>query len=160
MPSEITAAEYRRRNHAPDQPPDVDLWIPDNEIIMKFDVVPMGKPRMNQGDRYPPFRDVVVRWHSYKDAVGWAARKARFALPDSGFLLIFFLPMPVSWSKTKKSRFRGRPHQQKPDKDNLEKALFDAMRMEDKAIWDSASVKLWSDAGSILVLRRPLLLAR
>ena len=43
----------------------------------------------------------------------------------------------------------GKPHQQKPDKDNLEKALLDALCEDDSYIYDGRVSKYWSDAGYI-----------
>ena len=45
----------------------------------------------------------------------------------------------------------GQPHQQKPDADNLLKALQDAIFDDDCAIWNIQVTKLWSDKGSIEV---------
>lgn len=36
----------------------------------------------------------------------------------------------------------GKPHQSKPDKDNLERALLDALFEDDAHIWDSRARKL------------------
>ena len=44
---------------------------------------------------------------------------------------------------------RGSPHQQKPDKDNLEKGLLDAVLDEDCRVWDSRITKIWGDQGKI-----------
>jgi Holliday junction resolvase RusA-like endonuclease len=46
----------------------------------------------------------------------------------------------------------GRPHQQKPDLDNLLKALVDACYQEDKGIWNYGELKkLWDYKGSIII---------
>jgi hypothetical protein len=71
--------------------------------------------------------------------------------PGNG--LIFELPMPKSWSKKKRDAMRGQKHTQKPDKDNLEKALLDCIYDEDCAHWWSGPVfKIWGDNGSIAVI--------
>jgi Holliday junction resolvase RusA-like endonuclease len=41
--------------------------------------------------------------------------------------LWFWLPMPASWSKRKQAANLWKPHAQKPDIDNLTKAVMDAM---------------------------------
>ena len=44
------------------------------------------------------------------------------------------------------------PHQQKPDLDNLIKALFDAVNEDDSHIWDLRGVsKVWGDDGKIFI---------
>jgi Holliday junction resolvase RusA-like endonuclease len=45
----------------------------------------------------------------------------------------------------------GKPHQSKPDKDNLEKALMDALFTDDSHIWDSRVTKLWGKEGQIII---------
>jgi Holliday junction resolvase RusA-like endonuclease len=59
--------------------------------------------------------------------------------------------MPSSWSKKKRQAMAGKPHQQKPDKDNLEKALMDAIYADDSHIWDSRVTKLWGEEGQIII---------
>lgn len=45
----------------------------------------------------------------------------------------------------------GKPHQKKPDKDNLEKALLDAIFDDDSRIWDGRVSKVWGTTGMITV---------
>lgn len=45
----------------------------------------------------------------------------------------------------------GKPHQQKPDKDNLEKALLDAIFEDDCRIWDGRVSKVWGETGKIII---------
>jgi len=60
--------------------------------------------------------------------------------------------MPKSWGKRKKASMCGKPHQQKPDIDNLLKALFDAVYDDDSKIWQVGGVmKLWDYEGSITI---------
>jgi len=61
--------------------------------------------------------------------------------------------MPPSWSERKKTGFLGMPHKGTPDKDNLEKALVDAVYRgrDDAHVWNTASTKLWSHFGAILI---------
>jgi len=57
--------------------------------------------------------------------------------------------MPKSWSKKKKAEMLGQPHQQKPDIDNLLKALMDAVLPEDSHIYDIRATKYWGNVGGI-----------
>jgi Holliday junction resolvase RusA-like endonuclease len=60
--------------------------------------------------------------------------------------------MPASWSVKKRDKFRGTPHRQKPDLDNLTKALLDAaLPKTDAEIWSLSAFKVWADEGSIEV---------
>jgi Holliday junction resolvase RusA-like endonuclease len=45
----------------------------------------------------------------------------------------------------------GKPHQQKPDKDNLEKSILDAVFDDDSKVWDGRVSKLWGVDGKIVV---------
>ena len=72
-------------------------------------------------------------------------------LPESGYHVTFILPMPRSWSKRKRDDMDGKPHQQKPDKDNLEKAILDAVYADDCCVWDGRATKLWGKEGKIIV---------
>ncbi len=86
--------------------------------MKEYAITPVPKPRMTQRDKWKK-RPVVLRYHAFKDEV----RAAGVELEESGQHIIFVLPMPKSWSKKKQREMVGKPHQQKPDKDNLEKAL-------------------------------------
>lgn len=101
---------------------------------------------MTRRDRWKQ-RPCVTRYHAFKDLV----RIHRVRLPEQGAHVIFVLPMPPSWSERKKDNMIGRPHQQKPDKDNLEKALLDALFNNDAHIWDSRVTKIWGYEGKIII---------
>lgn len=45
----------------------------------------------------------------------------------------------------------GLPHQQRPDLDNLVKAVLDAFFEEDKQIYEIRGAKFWKVKGSILI---------
>ena len=59
--------------------------------------------------------------------------------------------MPKSWSAKKKDRMRGRPHIQRPDLDNVEKAILDGLNRiafaDDEQGWNVVKTKAWGDAG-------------
>jgi Holliday junction resolvase RusA-like endonuclease len=69
-------------------------------------------------------------------------------LPDS-YLSVFHISMPQSWSAKKRDLMRGKPHQQKPDDDNLSKALKDALMKSDQVVYCGAPLKLWADNGKV-----------
>lgn len=111
-----------------------------------YPITPMGKPRMTRGDKYKK-RSVVLRYWAFKEE----CQIRRLALPECCYHLVFVLPMPASWSKKKKAEMYGQPHRGKPDKDNLEKAVLDALFDDDAAIWDGRVTKYWGYEGAILV---------
>jgi hypothetical protein len=95
-------------------------------------------------------RPVVLRYRAYRDALRDLALGERFVFPDAGAAMVFHMPMPESWSKKKRDRMRGQPHRQKPDLDNLEKGVIDALLSEDSGVWHLAgATKLWSDEGAV-----------
>ncbi|MDX6042622.1 RusA family crossover junction endodeoxyribonuclease [Scandinavium lactucae] len=111
-----------------------------------FDITPLGKPRMTRADKWKK-RPEVMRYRAFCDEV----RLKNVSLPECGYHVIFVLPMPPSWSKKKKADYCGKPHQQRPDKDNLEKALLDALFGEDSHIWDGRVSKIWGERGQIII---------
>jgi Holliday junction resolvase RusA-like endonuclease len=117
---------------------------------VKFDVVPMGKPRMTQSDKWKK-RPATDRYWELKNKLKQIAKDNDFVIPDSNYHMIFNIPMPDSWSKKKKIEFNEKPHKQKPDKDNLEKAVLDSLCEEDSYIWDGRVSKYWAYKGSIII---------
>ncbi len=121
-----------------------------NIYSIEFPVDPMGKPRMTQSDKWRK-REVTNRYWELKRQVKQIAEGYKFIMPESNYHMIFYIPMPDSWSKKKKVEFDGKPHQQKPDKDNLEKAILDALCPEDSYVWDGRVSKYWSRNGKIVI---------
>lgn len=115
-----------------------------NELI--YPIVPMGKPRMTRADKWKK-RPEVMRYRAFCDEV----RLRGVVLPESGAHVIFILPMPASWSKKKRQEHNGKPHQQKPDWDNMAKALQDAIYHDDARVWNCQVTKLWGEVGQIII---------
>jgi len=114
--------------------------------MKEYPVTPIGKPRMTQRDKWKG-RDCVKRYHEFKDA----CRLHKVTLNLSQDHVTFILPMPKSWSAKKRANMDGKPHQLKPDIDNLTKALFDAVMDQDCGIWDCRVTKRWGVEGKIIV---------
>lgn len=113
---------------------------------MRYPIKPEPKPRMTRSDKWNK-RDCVLRYRAYCDEV----RARKVYLPEHGARVTFILPMPKSWSAKKKTAMAGTPHQQKPDNDNLLKALCDALYADDSGIWDVRITKLWGYDGEIII---------
>jgi Holliday junction resolvase RusA-like endonuclease len=105
----------------------------------------MGKPRMTRSDKWKR-RACVTKYWNYADEI-----KQYLGEIPQNCLMVFVFPMPISWSKKKKELMKGKPHQQKPDIDNCEKALLDSIYKEDSHIWNVHHLKLWGDEGKILI---------
>lgn len=112
-----------------------------------YNITPVPEPRQSNKDKWNP-KPSVQRYRAFKDLV----RAAKLKLPVSCYHVIFILPMAQSWSNKKKLAMWGQPHQQVPDKDNLEKALLDAVYPDsDSHVWDGRVSKIWGYKGYIIV---------
>ncbi len=84
--------------------------------------------------------------------VSLARLKGLDGLPDSIESIVFYLPMPESWSQKKQNEMRGHPHQSNIDLDNLCKAFLDALCSNDQHIHTIRNLqKVWSDFGQIVL---------
>ncbi|HBL5507391.1 TPA: RusA family crossover junction endodeoxyribonuclease [Enterobacter hormaechei] len=111
-----------------------------------YEITPIGKPRMTQRDRWHK-RPATAAYWAFKAEV----RMLGINLSESGYHITFIIPMPKSWSQKKRAQLNGQAHQQKPDKDNLEKALLDAIFDDDSRVWDGRVTKLWGEKGQIII---------
>ena len=65
--------------------------------------------------------------------------------------------MPVSWSKAKRAKHFGKPHTQKPDGDNVAKAVMDGLTLagvwpDDAVVWSLEIRKVWAVQGYCTIL--------
>lgn len=111
-----------------------------------YQIEPVPAPRQVRSDTWRP-SPAVVRYRQFKDEV----RRLGIQVPEAGATIVFYLTMPPSWSQKKRREMAGRPHQQKPDVDNLLKALLDAIFENDCQVWDIRAIKFWSPEGMIKV---------
>jgi Holliday junction resolvase RusA-like endonuclease len=69
--------------------------------------------------------------------------------------MIASFAVPVSWSKRKRAAMLGRPHTQKPDADNIAKAIKDGLNRiawsDDCQVCDLYVRKVWAEAAGTLV---------
>jgi Holliday junction resolvase RusA-like endonuclease len=106
-------------------------------------VEPMGKPRMTQRDKWAK-RPVVLRYRAFADAVRASAPADMVTAPISVSWKAY-LSMPDSWSQKKKEAHKGRLHQSKPDRDNIDKGILDALWPNDSCIATGTIEKRWDD---------------
>lgn len=133
--------EYRQHIKASDR-------VPQN-ILLLF-INPTPKPRMTQSDRWNK-RPCVMRYWSYKDYLQHEANKSGFTLGPA-FKMTFYISMPATWSKAKKTAMLGKPHQQKPDIDNLVKGVMDSLLPDnDSGVWYQQISKVWALEGAIKI---------
>lgn len=115
--------------------------------MIALNVVPVAKPRMTRSDRWSG-RSCVQQYWAFKDEVRLAMGGREFPHPAH---IVFILPMPASWSEKRKRQHDGQPHCQRPDWDNLAKALTDALFDEDSHLFDIRVTKRWGRQGQILI---------
>jgi len=113
----------------------------------EYDIVPVAKPRMTRRDKWKPSK-AALKYFAYRDEV----KLRKVFIPECNYHVIFILPMPASWSEIQKKEMDGQPHQQVPDKDNLEKGLLDAVYGNDCRVWDGRATKRWGRKGKIIVM--------
>lgn len=115
-----------------------------------FQIAPVAKPRMTQSDRWQQ-RPAVMRYWAFKDCLQRAANETGFTLGEA-FNVTFYLPMPHSWSRAKKARMSGQPHQARPDIDNCVKSTLDCLLpADDSGVWYISARKLWAEQGAIVI---------
>ena len=124
---------------------------------LQIKIKPMGKPRMTQRDKWAK-RPCVTKYWEYKDELN----KAVSARPDIaralrlgnvyGISWVAKIQMPKSWNKLKKSKMRRSYHCQKPDRDNIDKGILDALMKEDSGVAYGTLLKIWVEEESSLDL--------
>lgn len=80
-----------------------------------------------------------MRYFAFRDEV----KRQNVKLENSSHIT-FVMPTKV------KSR-HGKPHQMKPDVDNLYKALSDSVYTQDCELWDMRITKVWGESGAIII---------
>ncbi len=116
-----------------------------------LNVAPMPAPRLNRKSRFNPEKKQLFKaYMAWKKTVQLLAQQAGWE-PTESLHVTFILPMPKSWSKTKRKQMIHTPHRQKPDRNNLMKALEDALYQDDSGVWKSTEEKLWGPEGKIIL---------
>lgn len=101
---------------------------------------------MTRGDKWKS-RPATARYWAFKDEVRWRMKDVSL----DAARVVFFIPMPESWSKKKRAAMLGEPHRQKPDLDNLIKALGDALHEDDSHVAEIHARKVWAESGMIAI---------
>lgn len=87
-----------------------------------FKIKPIGAVRTNHNGHW---KKAAQNYHAWMNELRLYMKVQKFYMPESNFSIFFYIPVSKSWSKKDKLEMIGKPHQQKPDKDNLEKAVMD-----------------------------------
>jgi Holliday junction resolvase RusA-like endonuclease len=103
-----------------------------------YPIEPMAAPRMTRADKWKK-RPVVLAYWKFRAEL--QLQKIEIPIPCR---VVFFMPIPASWSGIKKIAMDGEPHTAQPDLDNLVKALLDALLAQDGHVWSIWAEKRWS----------------
>ena len=127
--------------------------------VRELSINPVAKPRMTRSStwafsnyyngRVDKVPSRILRYLNYVEEL--KILMGDVEIPGKIDMLVFHIPIPKSWSKKKKLTMTGKPHQSRPDIDNLQKAFFDALCKEDSHIWSVFSEKYWGVKGKIIV---------
>ena len=122
-----------------------------------------GKPHAKQRPQfggkvaYTPKRTVTA------EAIICGEAIKHFKTPFDGPVMVDILAVfsvPVSWAKSKKARMLGAAHTQRPDFDNLQKSVCDALNgvayADDSQISEARCRKIWGPVAKTVVTVRPL----
>jgi Holliday junction resolvase RusA-like endonuclease len=86
----------------------------------------------------------LERFNEYKKRLKELADEKQLVIPDAGFSIYYYLPIPKRWTKKKKLAMNGQLHKQLLDIDNITKGIFDVLRPQDKGIAQISGVgKFW-----------------
>ncbi len=102
---------------------------------------------MTQSDKFNK-RPCVIRYRAFADELRLRCNLQGIEITTC-LNAIFTLPMPKSWSNKKKAGMNGKPHQQKPDIDNICKALLDPLLKDDSGVHQLIVSKIWGNEVSI-----------
>ena len=117
-----------------------------------LNIRPVPKPRMTQSDKWNK-RPIVEKYKAFKFELQMLCTISQWK-PKDDLEVTFVIPMPTSWSERKKKKMDGKPHQKRPDLDNLVKAFKDSLLVEDSHIHTYNNMrKVWGRNGAIIVKR-------
>jgi Holliday junction resolvase RusA-like endonuclease len=121
-------------------------------IEFRFDIAPVGAPRLSRRDRWDP-SPAARRYYAFRDHFTLLANAQGLTELPPAMAFIFAVPMPASWSKREQAQHIGRMHQNKPDIDNMIKAVLDSLtygKGRDDAHLSTIifAQKVWADHGA------------
>ena len=106
-------------------------------------IIPMGKPRMTKSDKWKK-RECVQKYWAFKDIMKMFLPEVKHIDPIDVSWIAYF-PIPKSWSKKKRAAYCGKYHRARPDRDNIDKAILDALFENDAVVSKGTTEKRWDD---------------
>ena len=115
---------------------------------------PLSYVRMTKQSR---FKKRALEYYAWRDNIRLLLKLKKFNFDKcSSLRIVFYFPLPKSFSKAKKTKLLNTPHRQKIDLDNAIKALIDAIfygpeTPDDAHLWRIEAEKRWAIRGRIEV---------
>ena len=105
---------------------------------------PVAKPRMTRSDKWKK-RICVMAYRAWCD---WARLKAFKSKSKKLTLTKATTLHVVAYLQPRGKNMKAGPHTQRPDADNILKAVCDALFVNDEMIYAKTIKKLWSDGAA------------
>ena len=106
-------------------------------------IEPNTKPRMTRSDKWKK-RPCVMRYRHFADNLRTQFAQKGIPTDFDSIEIEFHFAMPSTWSKKNKLEMDQKPHQNKPDIDNLCKAVFDSLMDDDSGVYQLTASKWWT----------------
>ncbi len=116
--------------------------------MKEIKIIPVAKPRMTRSDKWKK-RPATSKYWAFKDELVMKCNLAGVKIIEE-LNVIFIIPMPKTWSKSKKAAMDEHKHLYKPDCDNLIKAVQDCLLKDDSGIFRVSAEKYWGTEGKII----------
>lgn len=121
----------------------------------KIEPVAASRPRVTKWATYYP-----KKYTQFREDISVICRHTNFNKIDEGVAIkvtmLLCIPMPKSWSKKKRAEHLGKYKVTKPDNDNYEKAVYDALNghawHDDSQIAWNDTKKIYAEEGEIIVV--------
>jgi Holliday junction resolvase RusA-like endonuclease len=117
--------------------------------IIEFNVESkiMGSVRKTRSDKWKK-RKCVLDEYTFRDEI---KKKCELLKLTDNIYLDVFIKMPDSYSDKKKRSLYDKPHNQKPDWDNIAKCIQDTLAKDDKTIYFGVVRKRWAFVNKIII---------
>jgi Holliday junction resolvase RusA-like endonuclease len=116
---------------------------------IEIDINPMGAVRTTQRAKFTDER--FKRYQSYKTALMMFLRGYNIRQCPEVFRIQFVMPFPVSYTQKQCKEKVCKPHQYKPDLDNLVKGFMDCFGKDDSGVHRIEAEKVWGYEGKIIL---------
>lgn len=87
---------------------------------------PIGKPRWQKSDKWRP-RACIVDYRAWTDYVRLITHPVPPATSVMALSWTAYFEVSTSWAKAKQAAMIDKQHRQMPDRDNIDKAVLDAL---------------------------------